>query len=231
MLVHGGLVTASSWRGVVAELPSLECVCFERPGYGGAEPPGGSPYSYAAEASMVASLLSSPRWLAGYSSGGIVALLAALSSGVDRLALYEPPLPVHGPLLGEHLAEAQALVAAGDVAGAVKVGLVHGVDVPEFVADAMVGEPAMVRHGAAWVRELAEIDRLPPGVEQYRSVECPVLLLYGADTQRHHREAVDALAGVLPDCEVVRLDGEGHLAPLTSPARVAAELARFFVGQ
>ncbi|HVF73864.1 MAG TPA: alpha/beta hydrolase [Acidimicrobiales bacterium] len=231
VFVHGGLLDESMWDGVVAALDGFDCTCIRRRTRH--DNPDWAAYSYEAEYEDVARVLDEvgpPRFLVGYSSGAIVALGAAWHFGVDRLALFEPPLPVKGPVLGPHLAEAERLLAAGDVAGAVRVGLVEGVRVPPEVADRMVADPRVVAAGEAWVHEFAEIDGLPADIGRYASVECPVLLLETSETQQHHRDAVHALAGVLPDNEVVTLQGLDHGAARTAPARLAAELRRFFAG-
>jgi pimeloyl-ACP methyl ester carboxylesterase len=68
------------------------------------------------------------------------------------------------------------------------------------------------------------------GLEEYRRVSIPVLLLGGSRSPAYLRRSLDALAGLLPVCTRVQLQGVGHTAADNSgkPELVARELRAFF---
>ena len=81
--------------------------------------------------------------------------------------------------------------------------------------------------GAAWLREFPEINGLPHGVERHRAIQAPTLLVYGTETQEHHRAATEALAGVLPHGELVTFAGYGHDVPNAAAGQVASAVLAF----
>jgi pimeloyl-ACP methyl ester carboxylesterase len=65
--------------------------------------------------------------------------------------------------------------------------------------------------------------------ERCAEVRCPTLLMGGMKSPRYLQDAVDFLARTIPGARKVMLEGVGHNAPdIEAPAKVAAELARFF---
>ncbi len=55
----------------------------------------------------------------------------------------------------------------------------------------------------------------------------PVQLLVGGRTALHHRQAVDALAHVLPNARVTVLEAQGHGALVQAPQLVADAIINF----
>jgi pimeloyl-ACP methyl ester carboxylesterase len=233
VLVPGGLGGEDAFDPLVAYLSTeLRCVTMARRGKGFSDDPPG--YSYEREYDDIAAVLDSvgpPRLVFGHSSGAICALGAALHAGADKLVVVEPPLPLTGPVLDpKHAAGIEAALARDEPDEAVLIGLRHGIRMnPEAIEarQARPGWPAELRRGAGWVREFAELNRLPLGVERYRAIEAPTLLMYGTATQDHHREAVEALAEALPNAEVAAFAGYGHDVPNAAAAEVAAVVLEF----
>lgn len=65
------------------------------------------------------------------------------------------------------------------------------------------------------------------GTELAPSLQVPTLVLHGgADPEVPHEE-VQQLLAALPDAEVVEFPGAGHMLPLTHPADVAEQVARW----
>lgn len=236
VLVPGGLGGEDAFAPLVAELAGdLRCVTIGRRGKGFSGDT--LPYSYEREYEDIAAVLESvgpPRFLFGHSSGGVCALGAALLTPVDRLVVVEPPLPLHGPVLApEHALAIDEALARGDVAEAVRIGFRHGIRMTEVAIEARMarpGWPAELARGAGWVREFRELNRLPLGVERYRAIEAPTLLIYGTKTQAHHREAVEALATALPRAEVATFAGYGHDVPTAAAPEVARRMRDFLLG-
>ena len=59
------------------------------------------------------------------------------------------------------------------------------------------------------------------------TLDVPVLYLTGRESTAAARGVARLLTAVLPQVEVVELEGVGHMGPITHPQRVNAEIARF----
>lgn len=227
VLIHAGLFGLSMWRPVVSRLSSrYRCAILGRRGY--ELTPLEMPYSLELECADVLSVLEAvapPRFVVGYSSGALVALMAAALTPLDQLVLFEPPLPVDGPLLGDVLAEADACVAVGDVLQAVRLALVHGVGVDAARVDALCQDPqssGLFRaHGAAWIREFHWIDGLGAADDAVPAVTGPTTVIVGSRTQPHHLRAARHLVEELPRARLVTLPDQGHMAATTAPSLLA----------
>jgi pimeloyl-ACP methyl ester carboxylesterase len=169
--------------------------------------------------------------LVGHSFGAICSLETAMRKPVRRLVLYEPPLPAGGPIAGDkHAAYAEA-IARGDLDGALELGLEHFSRIPVAEIAALRNSRAWQRLrtlAPSWVRELEVMDALSAGVEHYRTLGCPAMLLVGSESPEHPLlDASRALAGVLSSARVEILAGEGHVAMRTAPELVAGLIGEF----
>ena len=81
-----------------------------------------------------------------------------------------------------------------------------------------------------WAREVEAIQGLGTGLERYRELAVPTLLLLGTATSDHVRAAATALEAALPDARTAPLEGQAHLANLTAPQLVADAVAEFLLG-
>src|SRR5262249_41733685 len=172
--------------------------------------------------------------LLGHSYGAICALGAALRAPIGRLVLYEPPLPVEGPVVGAALAPYRAAVVSHQLDEALTIGLRDLVHLSAEEIAALRPTPLWKQMAAltpTWTRELEAIDRLGPSLERYRQLAAPTLLLLGTATAAHHQVATAALVKTLPNACIVRLQGEGHVAHLTVPDRVAKEITDFLLAR
>lgn len=233
VLVPGGLGDEHAFDPLVAHLTGrLRCVTIGRRGKGFSGD--GRTYSYEREYEDIASVLDAvgpPRLVFGHSSGAICALGAALVSGVERLILVEPPLPLDGPGIDpEHHAAVNAAVKGGDAERAVLIALRHALKLePSAIESWRVRAdwPDVLRRGVAWLRELDEINRLPADVERYRAIQAPTLLIYGTATQPRRRRVVEALSEAIPNAEVAAFDGYGHDVANAAAFQVAAAMLDF----
>jgi pimeloyl-ACP methyl ester carboxylesterase len=191
-------------------------------------------YELGREADDIAAVLAAAgpgASLFGHSFGAICALETAIERPVRRLVLYEPPLPVAGPVAGVWLAPYREAIAAGRLDDALELGLARFVRLPaEQIA--VMRQTSIWPHlrglAASWTRELAAIDAMGAGVERYRAIAGPVLLLLGAESAAHpFREATAALARSLPDAHVTILPRQAHGANRLAPDMVADEVAAF----
>lgn len=232
VLVPGGGADSSYWLPALPRLAShFACYSIDRRGWGGSGD--SAHYAISREYEDVSSVLEwigSPAFLLGHSYGAICAAGAACVSPVAKLVLYEPPLPVEGPVVGvAKMAAIHTAIDAGDYRKAARIGALEVVKMPREEAaflDAM-SDDEVTAFASTWTRELAEIDGLGPDVGHYRAITADTLLLLGTETPRHHLAATEALATVLPSATICRLEGQGHEGAVTAPDLFADTVISF----
>jgi pimeloyl-ACP methyl ester carboxylesterase len=216
------------------------------------------PYSIQEECEDLDALLrkTNTHFAFGLSSGAIITLKAASqSSALQKIALYEPPLPLdeHSPILA-WISPYERAIAQGNLAAAF-VSIVKG-----------TGDPSIMTHLPRFVlvplfqqvfREAArktvtqgeESDQIPlpalvPTVyfdtllvremtgkmSTFHTLPTEVLLLGGTKSSGSLKTALASLSAVLPQTQRVTLPGVGHTAADSTekPEVVARELRRFF---
>jgi putative polyketide hydroxylase len=121
VLLHGGLQAAHSFDKLAEALAETFTVIVPtRRGRAGDDPLG-APEGLAAEVSDLDAVLraTGARRVFGLSSGAVIALAAALTSGgIDQLALYEPPLRIDGLRPDAWAPRLERELARGEVAAA-----------------------------------------------------------------------------------------------------------------
>ncbi|WP_300681922.1 alpha/beta hydrolase [Nocardioides sp.] len=228
VIVHGSIADGSQWDLVAQELAAdAESWLVDRRGRGLSGD--ATEHSLALEAADVAAMLAEAgpdAVLVAHSYGAIVAL-EALRSGATAAAavIYEPPLPVVGPVAGAALEPFAALVAEGNLDDALALALTEVVHVPAEVVAGMRQSPAwapMAALAPTWVRELRAIDALEPSAQAYATITTPLHFLLGEVTAPHHVAATDALRELLPTSTLTVLPGQEHFAHMAVPDQVAA---------
>jgi pimeloyl-ACP methyl ester carboxylesterase len=234
VLVHGTASDHTRWAATARTLSSsFTTHAIDRRGRG--ESGDGEPYELGREAEDVVAVIDEigePVTLLGHSYGGICALEAALMSDrVERLVLYEPPVPAgveaYPPAAVERL---EALLAAGDHEALLIAFLTDLVRVSPRelgLIRPLPSWPARVAAAPTIVREVhaAEGYRVPG--ERLRDWGTPTLLLVGGDSMPFFRAAVQAVHEALPGSSVHVLAGQQHVAMDTAPELFAQEIAEF----
>lgn len=238
LIVHGGLGEAAHWDAVGHLLaPPYRVLGIERRVYGRSGKPQ-SPHSMAREAEDIAAILGKigePTVVVGHSSGGIASLEAALlhPANLAGLVLYEPPVQAGTPIGGDHQRLAEEALANGEGDKALQIFFRDIVGFPQAMLDDMrspkwrAGWDYMITILPNQMADNRAIRALPPGVERYRAINVPTLLLRGTESPKHLHERLTALSGVLPHGEIVDLVGEAHSANMSSPQMVADAIAAF----
>jgi pimeloyl-ACP methyl ester carboxylesterase len=233
VLVHGASADHTRWDGILPMLePHATVHAMDRRGRGASGD--GSAYTLSHEVADVVAVVEAVAEAAGadvdlfgHSYGAVCALEAALRTDrVRRLLIYEPAV---GLLPAGLVDELEALLAADRREEVLTTMLLAvGMD-PDQVALARSSPSWVGRLAAAHtiVRECrADLEyRLDPA--RFAALHVPTLLLVGTASPPEVIKESDALAAAMADARVVALDGEGHLATVTAPGLVAAEILRF----
>ncbi len=164
VFVHGGLSGIGDYTELSLALGTAVSVfALGRRGYGFSDD--GPAYSYHAEAEDILAVVSAAHpasWAIGHSSGAICTLLAARAGTLDKVILYEPPLPLGVPVLAtDRRRAAEMAVARGDADEAITIGLVDGVKLSAEVVASLRADPQwedLRPLASPWIREFAEID-------------------------------------------------------------------------
>ena len=177
--------------------------------------------------------------LVGHSYGAAVALIAALRhpERVRALALYEPTLfavvdaekaaPNGADGIRNTVTASGAALDAGDREGAARLFIDFWMGdgswdrMPEQRRPAIADSVVNVRRwGHALFTE-------PTPTQTFASVRVPVLYMVGETSPESAQAVARVLLPVLPRVRPVRLAGLGHMAPVTHPEPINAEIARF----
>jgi pimeloyl-ACP methyl ester carboxylesterase len=245
VVVHGGFRAAEHYRALAAALsPRFTVVAYDRRGRGASGPAlAGAHDGIDVELADLEAVLraTGATRVFGHSAGAVIALEAALRLPViQRLAVFEPPISAELPvawlpaferaLADDNLARAMVLLITGLQMGPRHVPL-WLLALPIRVLLRLRGETrrqlgVLLR---SFPRDLAMARALPPGVERYRRLTCPTLLLGGGKSPAYLKTALDRLAAVIPHVERAELPSSGHNGPdQDAPEEVAARLAAVF---
>lgn len=234
VFVHGSVSTHTDWMPA-AKLLSTRFTCYvmDRRGRRGSGS-GHGPYSIKREYEDICAVLdlAGPGVsLAGHSFGAVCALGAALRHPLAKLVLYEPPLPLAGPIAGPPLIDYARAVEANDFEGAMEIGLKKFIRLqPEEIAAIRTsrGWPRLCRLAPTWTRELLAMDAMPTTVDAFGALACPVLFLLGAlSTEHPMQNTTRALVKVIPDARIASLEGQDHMGLRGAPDQVAHHIANF----
>jgi pimeloyl-ACP methyl ester carboxylesterase len=250
VLVHGITSSSEIWRPVIRRLArDYTVVAPDLLGHGRSAKPRGD-YSLGAYASGIRDLLGVLGYergtAVGHSLGGGIAMQFAYQfpEYCERLVLISSgglgrdvnPLLRAATLPGSEvvlplITHAYALRAGEALGGAVgRLGLRFGPDVVEFargyasLADADARRAflhslrAVIDPGG---QRVSAVDRL------YLAEQMPLLVIWGRDDPIIPVEHGRYAHALVPDSELVELDGAGHFPMLDDPDRVADELLEF----
>lgn len=251
VMLHGGAGAAQT-LGKLAEALGRDFTVHvpDRRGRGRSGPYGDH-HDLSAECADVDALLrrTGARAVFGLSAGAVIALYAAAKlSGIDKLALYEPPLIVDGARPDALVPRYERELDRGDLAAAL-VTLFKGTgDVgapltyaPRFLlaplfrvmlrAEKPGADSIPLRELVPTLREDIKLVReASPQIDELAALSSDVLLLGGARSARDLRLALRALARRMPRAQLVVLAKVGHTAALDDgkPELVAQQLRAFF---
>ncbi|MDV8022568.1 alpha/beta hydrolase [Rhodococcus sp. IEGM 1330] len=237
VIVHGSISTAESWLQVASHLAIDHRVfVLDRRGRGLS---GDAPeYTLETEAADIAAVLALAAestggvpTLVGHSYGSICTLEAVRrGSQVASLVLYEPPLPVDGPVAGQHLAPYAAAIAASDNDGAMRIAMEHFIRAPAAETEAIAATPLwglFLSLAPTWTRELEQIDACVSVMSEYGESATRTMLLVGEQSPKHLVGASAYLESRLRNVSKNVLTGQAHFANLVDPGQVASAINTF----
>jgi pimeloyl-ACP methyl ester carboxylesterase len=234
VLVHGTTNDRTSFRFVEPILADHFTVhSIDRRGRGASGDSRGE-YRIEQEFDDIAAVVDSldqPADLLGHSYGATITLGAALQcDNLRRLVLYEPTPGVPNVDDPAELDRLDHLLAAGNSEELLRTVMVDlaGMEPPVFEE---------LRASPVWPNRLAATPTVP---REFRAEEAchlepdalagltvPTMFLVGTESPAFAREATDQVASMVANARVVELAGQGHVATLTAPELVAAEVVAF----
>ncbi|MGS2617169.1 alpha/beta fold hydrolase [Micromonospora sp. LZ34] len=242
VVVHGGGVTIEPYRRLAAALAD-RCTVYLYNRRGRADAPARrQPYTVEQEIEDLGAVLAhtGARAVLGHSSGGFIALRAAFTLPIARLALYDPAVSVNGIMSGAFLPAARAALAAGDTARAMAIVGAAGnpqmptsrlpLGVQTAICRLFLRTPIGRQMGELLGITLDETQFVaahdgPP--DQYAGVTADVLFAYGQAGPPHYPKIAAALAPVMPRMRVLPVPRSGHDGVNRAPARLVDPLAEF----
>jgi pimeloyl-ACP methyl ester carboxylesterase len=168
--------------------------------------------------------------LLGHSYGGLIALEQAVRNPPTALILYEPPIPLDGPIGGEALPEFERAVQEEDLDGALAFGLKKFLRLPESAINDFRRTPVWpVRASmvSTWAREVRAMDTFDADLTRFAGLHSPTLLIIGELSPPWLTETSRQLNLVLPNSRIVEIPREAHDAFLTDPEAMAALIRSF----
>src|SRR6478736_1722399 len=179
----------------------------------------------------------------GHSFGGAVALHAARTLPVERLAVYDPAVSVNHSVTADWIPEYERLTAAGDDDRALAV-LVRGLETGSAVsrmplsmltlankltAGTPVGKQLreLMKTG---VREITAIIAADMPAEPFLALPLEALIVVGEKSPAYFGVACAQMHDVLSGSSYTILPGMGHDGVNKAPEKLISELSAFFAG-
>ncbi|MDQ0030784.1 alpha/beta fold hydrolase [Arthrobacter bambusae] len=179
----------------------------------------------------------------GHSFGGAVALHAARTLPVERLAVYDPAVSVNHSVKAEWTSEYERATATGDFDRGLAV-LVKGVEtegafarmplsmltlVNKLTAGTPMGKQ-MRELMQAGVREIKAVIAADMPAEPFLELPLETLIVVGEKSPAYFGVACGQIHDVLSGSSYTILPGHGHDGVIRAPDKLITELSDFFSG-
>lgn len=223
LMVHGSSVDHTRWGGVVTGLAEhFTLLMMDRRGRGRSGD--GPRYAIAREFEDVAAIVESspvPVRVLAHSYGAVCALEAArLTTRIERMVLYEPPLPVAGSFAADLGRRLDALWARGKREQIVETFLREVLHMTAAEIEHMrrtSGWPVRLAAAATLPREVAAAARYRFVPERFALVRVPMLFLQGDSSPSYMQASTRITAAAIAGSRVRVLPGQGHGAMTAAP--------------
>jgi pimeloyl-ACP methyl ester carboxylesterase len=232
VLVCGGSVDRTADAAIAQELASDFTVFnYDRRGRGDSGDT--LPYAIDREVEDIEAVIEAAggsAFLWGSSSGAVLALIAAESVPVTKLALWEPPfIPDDLPRPPEdQVSQYETMVAEGRRGDAVEYFMTKIIGMPAEVVAGARTQPwwaatEALAHTLAYDARIMGDYSIPKDLAA--SVKVPTMVIAGGADFPWMRQTAETLAAALPDGQVRLLEGQGHDV---DPGVLAPVLREFF---
>jgi len=183
--------------------------------------------------------LEEPTGLVGWSGGANPALAAAgESDSINAVALFEPTMgsvmdPQERQAFGDAISRMAELAAGGELTEAVRAAASFPFNEEEI---ALADDAGYFEASGRYVPNLLNVfqqlrEYQGPTVDDpsvLAAISTPVLVLHGTDTKPFWVRSARHVAEHVSESSIEKVANAGHAAPITHPAALAEELARFF---
>lgn len=237
--IHSSGMSSRQWRKLEGELSTTHRVILpDLLGYGESTPyPDEERFHFSLDQLALERLLDAigePVHLVGHSYGGFLALLVALHRprNVRSLAVYEPVS--FGVLRSKHDTEALATLMPEDApfpetpeaTEAWLEGFIDYWNGPGGWRGLQEAARQSFRNTARkMIGEVRTLGADRTAHQAYATLEVPVLLLGSGRSTLAAGRVLETLAATIPDARYARIEGAGHMGPLTHGAAVNAQIA------
>lgn len=244
VLVHCSSASGSEWKAMCQALGDrFQCITPDQWSCGRSDPwPGQGRFSLASEAAPIVEIIDRigvPVHLVGHSYGGGVALRVARERpGMIRsLTLMEPSVfhllqnvgPREQVLYREITGVADAVkqsVNSGDLWGGMNRFMNYWNGEGAWEAMPMDARLKLSRCLGKVVLDFAALFNEPATLKDYAKLTCPTLIVCGECSPGPSRRIVEMLMDAMPDTRLARIEGAGHMSPLTHTSAVNEAVAR-----
>jgi pimeloyl-ACP methyl ester carboxylesterase len=225
--LHGTGVTRHVWGRFLEQASATPFVVPDRRGRGDSGDT--APWAFERELEDVAALAAAeapegPVTLVGSSFGGLLAMRATRRIDVDRLVLYEPPMPaatVEGSAHESLAAEVERRIDSGDRESAVRYFFEEATGASGI--EQWPIWPDCVALAESIARECHVVESFDPSG---RSPSVPTLLFQGDYSPAYLQAGIDVLDEQLPDTRVVEVQA-GHAGVAVAPGEVGTAFDNF----
>ena len=242
--IHANASSSAQWRDLI-ELLSQNHRVLAPDSYGsGKSPDWHSDGEIALQDEVnfiepVFALAESPFTLIGHSYGAAVALVAALANPrrIRALAIYEPTLfslvdaqssPPNGvDGIRNAVSAAGAALDVGDRDAAARHFIDFWMGTGSWSATPAQRKPTITESMANVRRWSHALFTEPAAIDAFAALNIPVLYMLGGSSPESAHAVARVLLPALRGVRVIEFPGLGHMAPVTHPQVINAEIARF----
>jgi pimeloyl-ACP methyl ester carboxylesterase len=234
VLVHGTTIDYTQWTNLTPKLSQHFTVyAVDRRGRG--QSGDTQPYALQRESEDLAALIESiPEnvSLLGHSYGALCSLeTALLTTHVNKLVLYEPPIYVTFKFAYPQgmLEKIDELVKTGNAQEALLFLY--------KMAGTRTNELELLRSLHSWqsriaaantiVRELIGVQEYSFDANRFKNLKTQILLLHGGDSQPFYKDAIETLSQSLPCSKMAVLSGQQHEAIDVAPELFLQNVGNF----
>jgi pimeloyl-ACP methyl ester carboxylesterase len=226
VLLHAGVADRTMWHEHLDGLAEagFRVLAVDMPGFGEAPIRSGPQAPWEDVLQTLQELDVPDAALVGNSFGAAVALrvAAVAPAAVFALALISPPpLALEpSPALSQAWGAENAALERGDIEGAV-AAVVDAWTLPGAAPALRDRIAAMQRRAFALQAGAGDVQEAPDPLERHPGVlgllQVPTLAAAGEYDMPDFKRGAEELASTLPRCQLVIIEGAGHLAPLEMP--------------